>query len=62
MSYFKQDSGSTMQESRMECNAVPESGKEKKLSAAKIGEEKIAEKCWKGVEQNGKAAASDITL
>lgn len=46
----------------MGCSAVPENGKEKKPTTAKIGEEKIAEKCWKGVEQNGNGAASDITL
>lgn len=34
--------------------------KSKELIAAKIGEEKIAEKCWEGVELNGKATASDI--
>lgn len=34
--------------------------KSKKLIAAKIGEEKIAEKCWEGVELNGKVTASDI--
>lgn len=49
----------------MECSAIPKNGKRKegnkKLTAAKIGEEKINEQCWEGIEWDGEKAARDTS-